>query len=364
VTISDVIGVCADCLRDKPTEATEVALAIHRRWRSKIGLPPDPPRDPRGKKCRLCVNECSIPEGGVGYCGVVENRGGTLLLATGDWRVAVGSWYYDPHPTNCVSMHFCPGATCRGFPEYTEVCGPERGMYNLAVFYGACGLDCVFCQNWEHKYMSVRRDSLMPLDGLVSAGKSRKVTCVCYFGGDPAPFSAHAIAASKELAKEARDSERKFRVCWETNGIVNPKILDTWMDLSLSTGGNVKIDFKAWTPSIYVALTGVDARDRVLENLRRAASRVGERPDPPPLTVSILLVPGYVDEHEVAQIAREVARLDPRIPVVLLAFKPDHLLRDLPTTSRRHAEAAVKAAEAEGIQEVYLANVWLLGRAY
>ncbi|MDK2463801.1 MAG: radical SAM protein [Candidatus Korarchaeota archaeon] len=364
VTISDVVGVCADCLRESPKEALEVALQAHGRWRSRAGLPPEPPKDAGGVRCESCVNRCSIPEGGRGYCGFVVNEGGRLRRSTGSWDVAPGIWYYDPHPTNCVSAPFCPGATCRGFPAYTERCGTETGRVNLAVFYGGCGLDCLFCQNWEHKQMALTLDRVISVGDLVSAGLDRRVTCVCYFGGDPAPFGAHSLAVARRLIEEAEMDGRKFRACWETNGTVNPRVAWAWMELALRSGGNVKIDFKAWTPSIYQALTGIDARDRVLENLRLLSKAVGERPDPPPLTVSVLLVPGYVDVTEVRQIAREVARLDPRIPVVLLGFKPDFLLRDLPTTSRYHARRSAEAAEEEGVEEVYVGNPWLLGSAY
>jgi len=90
-----------------------------------------------------------------------------------------------------------------------------------------------------------------------------------------------------------------------------------------------------------------------------------ERPEPPLLVVSILLVPGYVDINEVRRIGEYIASLNPKIPVVLLAFSPQHLLSDLPPTSRRHAYEAYKVLRNEiGLKEVYLGNVWLLGNYY
>jgi len=272
--------------------------------------------------------------------------------------------YYDPHPTNCVSIGHCPAGSCRGYPRFTRVCGPEVGYHNLAVFYGACGLDCLFCQNWEHKEMSVRGRPSFTVDDLVAAAGRRSVTCVCYFGGDPAPWSPHAIRASREILRRAGEEGRIMRICWETNGIASGEVFREWVRLSAESGGNVKVDFKAWTPSVYRALTGVDARDHVLKNLRAAADAHSERGDPPLLTVSVLLVPGYVGPEEVRMIAREVARLDRTIPMVLLAFKPDHRLRDLPTTSRRHASEALRAAREEGVKEVRLGNEWLLCDLY
>jgi pyruvate formate lyase activating enzyme len=88
------------------------------------------------------------------------------------------------------------------------------------------------------------------------------------------------------------------------------------------------------------------------------------RGEPPLLVVSILLVPGYVTVEEVEGIAGYIASLDANIPVVLLAFHPDHLMRDLPPTSRRHAVEAERAVRRAGVKEVYIGNEWLLGDYY
>jgi len=51
-----------------------------------------------------------------------------------------------------------------------------------------------------------------------------------------------------------------------------------------------------------------------------------------------------------------VAQINPEIPTRFLAFHSDYMLRDLPPTSRRHAEAAVKIAGENGLAEVSLGN--------
>ena len=61
--VSEAIGVCLECLRSDP-KAVEVALEGHRRERLSLGLPPEPPRDPKGLPCGLCALGCRIPEGG------------------------------------------------------------------------------------------------------------------------------------------------------------------------------------------------------------------------------------------------------------------------------------------------------------
>jgi len=374
--VSSSIGVCLDCLRSRPREALRVARERHRGWRLAAGLPGEPPRARGGVPCRLCVNECLIPRGGLGYCGVWRaTPEGRLEPVAGRGRV-VAFTYLDPHPTNCVAEPVCPGATGRGYPRYTRVRGPERGFYNLAVFAGGCPLDCVFCQNPEHKAMVAfgrpEPRHVLSIDELVERMLDPRVTCVCFFGGDPTPqmpFFIDAAARAYRLRRER--GMLPFRVCWETDGLASPPVLRRAAMLSLESGGIVKVDWKAWTPSVYEALTGVDGRravERLKANTRMVAAMAGERGEPPLLVVSVLLVPGYVDAGEVEAIAGYVAGLmeeySVNIPMVLLAFHPAHRMRDLPPTSRRHAMEALEAARRAGVREVYLGNEWLLGDYY
>jgi len=140
-------------------------------------------------------------------------------------------------------------------------------------------------------------------------------------------------------------------------------ILKEMFRLSLETGGVLKIDLKAGSPEIHRALCGV-GNEAVLSNFRALASLMEERPEPPPLVASTLLVPGYVDEEELWILARFLAELNPEIPWSLLAFYPTFRLDDLPTTSAAHARRALEIARAAGLRRVHLGNRHLLGSAY
>ena len=359
-TISEIIGVCSDCLRNNPNEALKIAMKGHEISRGKFGLPPEPPRDPKGIRCTLCANNCRIPEGGKGFCGLVENRNGKLVRLAGTPDRGLLEWYYDPLPTNCVADWICPGCTGRGYPKWAYTKGPEYGFNNLAVFYGACNLDCLFCQNWQYRYLTAKLEPIFSARDLAKLVNER-VSCVCYFGGDPSPQMPHALYASKLMLEKTRG--RIFRVCWESNGLMNPNILDKAVELSLISGGNFKFDIKAWTPSVYKALTGVDNK-QLFKNIKRAAKRISERRDPPLIIASTLLVPGYVDEEEVRMIAGFLADIDPTIPYRLLAFHPDYLMDDLPPTSRSHMMKCLEVAKKEGLENVSIGNPWLLGDYY
>ncbi len=372
--VSSSLGVCRECLVRHPREALGVVKERRSAWRARLGFPVEPPL--RGLPCGVCVNGCRVGEGEIGYCGLWVRRGGRLEPLPGPGRMLLYT-YLDPHPTNCVAEPVCPGATGRGYPVYTFTPGVERGFYNLAVFAAGCPLDCAFCQNIEHKTMIAHGRfegrHVYTVDRLVEEMLHSRVTCVCFFGGDPTPQMPMLIAAARKALQRAREEGRELplRICWETNGLAAPPLMREATRLSLDSGGIVKIDWKAWTPSIYEALTGVDgskALERLKRNTRLIARMAAERPEPPLLVVSVLLVPGYVTAEEVRMIARHVASLmeeyGVNIPMVLLGFHPDHLMRDMPFTSERHALEARRAALEEGVKEVYIGNSWLLGNEY
>jgi len=370
--VSKSLGVCGSCLRKYPDKALEIVRELRSGWRKSVGLPEKPPREEKGLACNLCVNQCRIPEGSRGFCGVWINKGSVLTPLAGHGRMVLYA-YLDPIPTNCVAAHICPASTGAGYPRYAYSPATEYGYYNLAVFMAGCPLDCVFCQNWEHKTAIAhgRIDTsivkIFSVEDLVERAMDPRIPCVCYFGGDPTPHAPMLIQASREIIKRAQEKKLIKRICWETNGLENPYIMREMARLSLVSGGIVKIDWKAWTPSIYEALTGVDgekALARLKENTRIVSELARQRPEIPLLVVSILLVPGYVDPEEVRGITSYLATLDPETPVVLLAFHPDHLMRDLPPTSRRHMAEAIRAAKESGMRNIYVGNEWLLGPYY
>ena len=125
----------------------------------------------------------------------------------------------------------------------------------------------------------------------------------------------------------------------------------------------IKFDLKAASPEIHFALCGV-GNERTLANFAALAEYGRTRRDPPLLVAATLLVPGYVDRREVAQIAAFIASLDPEIPYSLLGFHPAFYLADLPFTSRRHAEECLEEARKAGLRRVELGNAHILGGDY
>jgi pyruvate formate lyase activating enzyme len=347
------IGACGSCLREGNEKALQWAHDAHVKTRREWGLPGEIPRTKSGIPCTVCVNTCLLGEDEVGACGLRSNRRGVMAGVSED--AAKASWYHDPLPTNCVADWVCAGGTGAGYPRYSNNPGPERGYRNLAVFFTACSFNCLFCQNWTYRHGMF--EGLDNSPGDIADAVDSRTSCICYFGGDPGPQAPYAIKASTEALKRAGD--RILRICWETNGSVDPRYLDKMVQMSLSTGGCIKFDLKAWDDNLHLALTGISNR-RTFENFKRTAERIGERPDPPLVVASTLMVPGYIDETEVGAIASFIADMAPDIPYSLLAFHPQFKMSDLPVTSRKMAENCREEALGAGLKRVRIGNMHLL----
>lgn len=353
--ISSHLGVCVNCIHQRPDKAQAHIQSTHTEVRREFDQPLHPPRTEGGVTCPLCINECQMGEGEIGFCGLRTVKEGRLVHIAGTPPHGLLHWYRDPLPTNCVGMWTCGGQG-------------QRGKHNLAVFYGSCTVNCLFCQNWHYRDMLPDRSAIR--EGLSEPQSKRAISaeelaeaanertfCVCYFGGDPTSQMPHALTASKQLA------ERGVRVCWETNGTANPKLMRRAVEYSFRTGGLVKFDLKAYDETLHTALTGV-SNQRTLENFAHAAERFSERHQLPLVMASTLLVPGYVDPKEVGRIAEFIASFDVNIPYALLGFGPSFHMSDLPPTSVSHAEEAATAARAAGLKNVRIGNRHLLSRAY
>jgi pyruvate formate lyase activating enzyme len=186
---------------------------------------------------------------------------------------------------------------------------------------------------------------------------SEKVSCVCFFGGDPGPQLLHAIETSKIALENSKN--RILRVCLETNGNANRALLKRFAKLSFDSGGIIKFDLKVFTESLSFALSGVSNKV-TLKNFKMLVKFHKKREEVPFLHASTLLVPGYVSLEEIRKISEFLASSDPSIPYSLLAFYPTFFMSDLPFTSREFATKAYKVAKEAGLEKVRIGNTHLL----
>ncbi len=355
--VSSALRVCGDCIRSRPDEALPLAYEAHREARAVIGLPDRLSRSRKGIPCAVCSNRCVLGEGEVGYCGLKVNLNGRLRSLTST-KYALFYHYLDPHVTNCCSAWCCPAGTGVGYPQYAAVNGAELGYYNLAIFFYGCNFDCLFCQNYSHKsFTDIKPKSV---DTLIDATVSnRLITCWCFFGGSPEPQLPFALEASRTVLEKV--GRRILRLCFEWNGCGNPHLVKKAAEISYRSGGNLKFDLKCWSEDLSKALCGVSNR-AAFENLRLVAEAFKPlRVNPPLITATTLLVPGYVDEVEVEQISSFLADIDPHIPYSLLVFHPDYRFLDLPVTDVAQVKRCLYAARRR-LKRVNVGNAELLGR--
>lgn len=195
-----------------------------------------------------------------------------------------------------------------GYPRYAHLNGPEYGYYNLAVFFDSCTFNCLFCRNWHYREKTLKGSPSR--SGDLAAAVGSRTSCICYFGGDPAPQFPFSLCVSRTAREKNKGSI--VRICWENNGSMSGRFLDEMVVLAVESGGCIKLDLKAWNKDLHAALTGV-TNEMTLENFQRAAGKIIQRPSPPLLIASALLVPGHIEEQEVNHIARFIRFLSPDI---------------------------------------------------
>lgn len=185
-----------------------------------------------------------------------------------------------------------------------------------------------------------------------------KSACICFFGGDPSPQMSFALSVAKKALKEKKGEI--LRICWETNGNIHPKYLDEMAMTSLSSSGIIKFDLKAWDEKLHRILTSVSNK-QTFKNFKYIYKGYFEkRIEPPLLVASTLLIPGYVGKNEVEKIANFLVKLNPQIPYTLLAFSPQHMMKDLPLLTWEEANECLEVARGIGLKRVRLGNTHLL----
>jgi len=352
------LGLCVECIRTKPAESGPFISKAHKKARASFGLPVTQPRNEKGILCNVCSHECRIGDGEVGYCGLRRNIHGKLTSSVSSTKAFLHA-YLDPQVTNCCAAWFCPAGTGAGYPKYAYRDGPERGYFNLALFFYGCNFNCLFCQNISHKQLEVAEETTADQLVRITTDNSR-VSCWCWFGGSPEPQLPFAINASRKIL-EALPANRILRICFEWNGCGNRRLVERAAEIALKSGGNLKFDLKCFNPTLSLALSGVE-NSPAYSNFRMVYEKFyNDRPDLPVLTATTLLVPGYTDAEEVDRIASFIANIDESIPYSLLIFFPHFMMRDLPVTTIEQVTECYKTAKKR-LRRVNLGNLNLLTR--
>lgn len=274
-------------------------------------------------RCTACARYCVIPPGSHGFCFVRRNAGGRLELLTYGRAAAV---QVDPVEKKPLS-HFRPGSR----------------VYSIGTV--GCNWRCLYCQNAEiSQEQEVRGEPLSPKEAVRQA-VGLGCDGVTFTYNEPTIFAEYAVDVIAEA--HARGLFANF----VTNGYMTPEAVE-YLVPHLDA---ISVDFKGSGEERfmrkYITAKGPAPILSTLTGLRRGGVHV---------EVTDLIVPEVGDDPDALRsLARFVrAGLGADTPFHLLRWHPDYKMMDLPPTPIRTLEKLHAIAREEGLEYVYLGNVW------
>lgn len=274
-------------------------------------------------RCTACARYCTVPEGSHGFCFVRKNVGGTLRLLSYGKAAAI---QVDPVEKKPLS-HFHPG---------TRV---------LSIGTVGCNWRCQYCQNAEISQEHEVQGRPFFAEDAVRWVERFDCQGITFTYNEPTIFIEYAL----DLMRAVRATGRFAN--FVTNGYMTPEaveLLGPHLDA-------VSVDFKgSGEPGFmrkYISAKGPEPIWETMVALKRHGVHV---------EVTDLIVPQVGDDPQaLAGLARRVREdLGPETPFHLLRFHPDYRMMDLPETPVPTLESLHRIATGEGLEFVYLGNVW------
>lgn len=273
-------------------------------------------------QCQLCPRRCTITEGRRGYCGVRENRGGTLYTLVYAKLVAI---HIDPIEKKPL-FHFLPSTNA------------------FSVATAGCNLKCKFCQNWEisqAKPEDLQYTYIEPKDLIESVKESSSPT-IAYTYSEPTIFYEYMLETAK-LAKKDR-----IRNVMHSSGYINEaplRQLAKYLDAA-------NIDLKGFTKEYYSKLS-----EATLEPVLRSLKALKE--EGVHLEITNLILPGYNDDEDtIRKMCLWIKdNLGSGTPIHFSRFFPMYKLTSLNPTPVETLEKARQIALESGLKYVYIGNV-------
>lgn len=274
-------------------------------------------------KCHLCAHWCIIRDGKRGFCGVRENRDGTLYILVYGKAIAENVDPIEKKPL----FHFYPGSK----------------SFSIATV--GCNFRCGHCQNYDISQMPVDQKLILGKDLLpeqvVELARETGCQSISYTYTEPTIFGEYAYDTAKLAAKEG------IRNVFVTNGYITEEALRTiapYLDAA-------NVDLKAFTEDFYRKVC--HARLQPVLDALRLYKELGIW-----IEVTTLIIPNYNDsEEELRQIAEFVRSLGEETPWHVSQFYPTHHLLDQPRTPIETLRRAREIGLGAGLRYVYEGNV-------
>jgi len=277
---------------------------------------------PKGVRCQICPNQCTLTEGNESICRT---------------KVAVDGKLYTIAYGNPCSKHVDPIEKKPLFHFY-----PSSRSFSVAI--AGCNLACLNCQNWEISQVSPRETRNFDLfpDALVEEAIANGALSIAYTYSEPIAFYEYMFDSAR-LARK-----RGIKNVLVSNGYINEKPL---RDLAVYIDG-ANINLKSFSEETYQKLNGGNLAP-ILRTLK-ILHEMGVW-----LEITNLIIPGWTDKP---QMIREMCAwiVDNGLedcPLHFSRFFPLYQLTSLPFTPLAILEEAHDIAKKAGIKYVYIGNV-------
>lgn len=277
---------------------------------------------PRGVKCLICPNECTLKPGETSDCRNRINFGGKLYSIAYGNPCAV---HIDPMEKKPL-FHFLPGTL----------------VYSIAT--AGCNFGCLNCQNWTISQASPKETAnydLMP-DAVVDKCIASGCKSIAYTYSEPVTFYEYTYDTSVKAHKKG-----VFNTL-HSNGYINEKPL---RELAKHIDA-ANIDLKSFSESIYLKLNA--GKLQPVLNALKILKQEGVW-----LEITNLIIPGWTDDMKMIRtmckwlVDNELSEA----PLHISRFLPQYKLTQVAPTPLPLLQQARVIALEEGIKYVYIGNV-------
>lgn len=286
-------------------------------------------------QCLACHHWCAIKPNGYGKCGVRRNFWGKLYLITYGKAAAVNIDPVEKKPL----YHFLPG----------------EGILSIGTL--GCNFSCQFCQNWEISQMkdfnfnpeTGESDKFLgyywPPERIVETAEDYGVRLIAFTYNEPVVWIEYAHDVAELSVKMG------MRNVFVSSGFETHSSWE-YMDGLLHA---VNIDLKGFSEKFYREIIGARLKP-VLKNIEYLGGEIWPKIW---IEITTLVIEGYNDsEKELRGISRFIASINKSIPWHITAAHPDYKMLHIKHTSHRTLIKAYEIGKEEGLNFVYVGNIY------
>lgn len=274
--------------------------------------------------CRLCPRRCTIVEGGVGFCKVRKNIGGTLYAQSYGKATHVAIERIETE----ALFHYKPGSK----------------ILSLGNF--GCNLDCDYCQNWmysQFQYTSPDKIVEYTSEQVINMALANNIEILSWTYNDPAVWMEFVLDTAKEAKK--RGLKNLFKSAFFLSKEVVEelcKVIDIFA-----------ISIKAMDEEYYKKFTKGWLQP-VLDNAKLVHSKGIH------YEISNLVVNGLTNNNDDydKMINFILNELSPEIPIHFTRFHPDYKYMQYEKTPIEDVMSARSRAMERGLKHAYIGNAF------